>query len=81
MTLDEDESLKRPRVVLSVDLKDDFSKAIKLLDPFFAGDPTIISKYKGTGLELSNANLIAKFLDFDFDAAISNNKLVIKIIF
>jgi hypothetical protein len=81
LTIDEDENLKRPRILLTVGLKEEFQKVVKILEPFFAGQITALSRYSGTGLEISNANLIAKFLGLDFNAGISNNKLVIKIVF
>jgi len=81
LTFDEDENLMKPRIVITSKLRIKFSDNKSLIDPFFGGNLEILSHYKGSGLELSNANLIANYLGFDFNAQISNNKLVIKIIF
>ncbi len=81
VSLDEDENVKRPSLLVSVSLKEQMPEMVRIIEPFFAGEIDILSKYRGTGLEISNANLIANFLGFDFDARISNNKLIIKIIF
>jgi hypothetical protein len=81
LSLDEDENLKRPRVLITVPLKEELPEVIKVVEPFFAGQIETLAKYTGTGLELSNANLIAKFLGFDFNAGIGDNRLVIKVVF
>lgn len=81
ISVDEDTVQKRPVFIITTDVQTELTERIDLLEPFFAGKLMILSKYRGTGLEISNANLLAKFLGFDFSAEISNNKLVIKIIF
>jgi hypothetical protein len=79
LMFDEDENMKKPTITITT--RSQFSEEINLLEPFFAGKSIITPKYKGTGLELSNSNLIANYLGFDFNAQIGNNNLVIKITF
>ncbi|MBU0975177.1 MAG: hypothetical protein ABIE03_04070 [Patescibacteria group bacterium] len=81
ISFEEDENTQKPKIVISVVVKDEIPDGINVLEPFFAGRLTILAKYRGTGLEIYNASLLAEFLGFDFAATISNNKLIIQIIF
>lgn len=81
VNIDEDEILRKPTILITSDAATHLPERIDLLEPFFSGKLLVLSKYAGTGLEISNANLLAKFLGFDFNAEIGNNKVVIKIIF
>lgn len=81
LSVDEDEIQKRPTIALTSEVVVGFPQEADLLEPFFAGKLMILAKYKGSGLELSNANLIAGFLGFDYSAQVRNNKLILKIIF
>ena len=79
---DEDEISKRVSLIITADCSSfPDIEHVELLEPFFQGKLIILSKYEGSGLEISNANLIAKFLNFDFNAQINNAKLAIKITF
>lgn len=81
LAFDEDENLKKPSIIITTDVDLEIPENIDILQPFFSGELAILSNYKGSGLEFSNANLIANFLGFDFNVKISNNKLIVKIIF
>lgn len=81
LSLDEDDLQKKPTVILTADIVLDVPGRVDLTEPFFAGKFLILAKYKGTGLEFSNANLMARFLGFDFSAEIKNKKLIVKLIF
>ena len=81
ISFDEDENIKRPRIIISVNIDKKFPEGIDVLEPFFAGKLSVLTNYPCSCLELYNENIIAKFLSFDFYAGISNNKLIIKIIF
>ncbi|MBN2016412.1 hypothetical protein JW766_06315 [Candidatus Dojkabacteria bacterium] len=81
LAFDEDENLKRPRIIITVSSMAKIPKGVNILEPFFAGELVTFPKYAGTGLEFSNANLLASYLGFDFNAEIRNNSLVVKIIF
>ncbi|MDD3647851.1 MAG: hypothetical protein PHS44_05135 [Candidatus Dojkabacteria bacterium] len=81
ISLGEDDNTQKPKLTVSVALREDIPDGINILEPFFAGRLIILAKYRGTGLEIYNASLLAEFLAFDFNATISNNKLVIQIIF
>lgn len=81
LTIDEDERVKRPKVLITAALKEELPKDIDLTEPFFSGRIVMLAKCAGSGLEVSNANLIARFLGFDFSAKIGHNKLTVKITF
>jgi len=81
LTFDEDENIQKPRIQIVSDFSFSIDNDSLLIEPFFHGELNILSKYQGTGLEISNADLIAKYLGFDFNLRISNNKLLINIIF
>jgi len=81
LTFDEDENFKKPSLKITTDVKTDPSINNDLIKPFFSSNENILSNYKGSGLEFSNANIISNYLGFDFNIKISNNKLVVKIIF
>lgn len=81
MELSSDEKMEEVILKVTVGLKEEFLKVLKVVEPFFAGQVVVLSKYIGTGLEFSNADLIAKFLGFDFDAGIDDSRLVVKVEF
>lgn len=81
LSIDEDEIQKRLTISVTSDVSGDFPVRVDILEPFFAGKLIVLAKYKGSGLEFSNASLIASYLGFDYSAQIENNKLVVKIIF
>jgi hypothetical protein len=81
MSVDEDDALRKPAVIITANLPKDFPQKVDILEPFFAGKLVILAKYKGSGLEFSNANLIARYLGLDYSAQVTGGKLVVKVIF
>jgi len=78
--INEDSVAKKPALLLIAKIKIPTTEKINPIEPFFGGKLIVLSKYKGTGLELSNSNLIARYLGFDFQAEIGNNTFIAKII-
>lgn len=81
ISVEEESNTLSPEIVITANAKEEFLKPLNLEEPFFGGRLILLSRFSGTGLELSNAKLIAAYLDFDFSAEISNNKIIIRIIF
>ncbi len=82
ISIDESQTQKAPTLTITAnDIKAEVSEKSDLIEPFFGGKLVILSKYKGTGLELSNANLIANFLGFDYEAQVEGKSVTAKIIF
>jgi len=79
ISLDNGEGNNYLKIVITTDAMDGLPKDMDLSDEFFGGRLVVLSKYKGSGLEISNAKLFCSYLDFDFDARISNNKINIEI--
>lgn len=81
MSINLDSSGSHPRLILTTKAKEGLPKNAQLGEEFFGGKLVLLSKYKGSGMELSNAKLLANYLNFDFNAKISNNKVIVEIIF
>jgi hypothetical protein len=81
LVLDEEEITQKPRLQFTVTIREGFPQDTEITAPFFGGKLLALSHYAGTGLELSNTELIIRLLGFDFSAEIYNNKLIMNIIF
>lgn len=81
ISIDQDSVTQKPSILFSIDSEvTEGLTGEDILKPFFGGKILAISKYKGTGLEFSNAFLVSKILNVEITVSIIGKRIMVKMI-